>query len=89
MPQNREKCKRERENKPHRRADRAVRPYKEFHRAGCPHPAAPGLYRTTRQGTRALPYKVLRYRDWADRVVRPYNRFRRGGVLLPTVVPTD
>ena len=28
MPQNREKCKRERENKPHRWADRAVRPYK-------------------------------------------------------------
>ena len=27
MPQNREKCKRERENKPHRWADRAVRPY--------------------------------------------------------------
>ena len=27
MPQNREKCKRERENKTHRRADRAVRPY--------------------------------------------------------------
>ena len=25
-----------------------------------------------RQGTRALPYKVMRYRDWADRVVRPY-----------------
>ena len=53
------------------RADRVVRPYKEFHRAGCPHPAAPGLYRTTRQGPRALPYKVLRYRDRADRVVRP------------------
>ena len=28
MPQIGEKCKRERENKPHRRADRAVRPYK-------------------------------------------------------------
>ena len=28
-----------------------------------------------RQGTRALPYKVLRYRDWADRVVRPYTPF--------------
>ena len=32
MPQNREKCKRERENKTHRRADRVVRPYKEFRR---------------------------------------------------------
>ena len=42
MPQNREKCKRERENKTHRRADRVVRPYKEFRRGRCPHrPALP------------------------------------------------
>ena len=27
----------------------------------------------SRQGTRALPYKVLCYRARADRVVRPYN----------------
>ena len=27
-----------------------------------------------RQGTRALPYKVLCYRARADRVVRPYTR---------------
>ena len=26
-----------------------------------------------RQGTRALPYKALRYRARADRVVRPYK----------------
>ena len=31
-----------------------------------------------RQGTRALPYKVLRYRARADRVVRPYKHFRWG-----------
>ena len=31
-----------------------------------------------RQGTRALPYKVLRYRARADRVVRPYKHFRKG-----------
>ena len=35
----------------------------------------PVNHRISRQGTRALPYKVLRYRDWADRVVRPYNPF--------------
>ena len=37
--------------------------------------AVPGgiLFSHPRQGTRALPYKVLRYWDWADRVVRPYE----------------
>ena len=40
-----------------------------------------------RQGTRALPYKVLRYRARADRVVRPYKRFRRGRCLHRPVVP--
>ena len=39
------------------------------------------IFPAPRQGTRALPYKVLRYRARADRVVRPYNCFRRGGVL--------
>ena len=38
----------------------------------------PDFSRTPRQGTRALPYKVLRYRARADRVVRPYKQFRRG-----------
>ena len=37
-----------------------------------------GFFRT-RQGTRALPYKALRYRGRADRVVRPYKPFRRAG----------
>ena len=37
----------------------------------------------TRQGTRALPYKVLRYRGRADRVVRPYKPFRRAGCPHP------
>ena len=36
-----------------------------------------------RQGTRALPYKVLRYRAWANRVVRPYKPFRRAGPMCP------
>ena len=35
--------------------------------------AVPGGFFSRTQGTRALPYKVLRYRDWADRVVRPYE----------------
>ena len=43
-----------------------------------PTSARPGFFPHLRQGTRALPYKVLRYRARADRVVRPYNRFRRG-----------
>ena len=147
------------------RADRGVRPYKPFRRAGCPHPAAglaphslqkpchcepvtdslvwqsvpPSLaslpkggwhgeavtggffscvpccafvgatlavarplhlllrfrrgrrprrpdkfFPHLRQGTRALPYKVLRYRGRADRVVRPYKPFRRAGCPHPT-----
>ncbi len=37
--------------------------------------ARPGFFPHPRQGTRALPYKVLRYRARADRVVRPYNPF--------------
>ena len=43
-----------------------------------PTSARPTLCRTPRQGTRALPYKVLRYRARADRVVRPYKPLRRG-----------
>ena len=34
--------------------------------------------RPPRQGTWALPYKVLRYRARADRVVGPYKEFCRG-----------
>ena len=41
-----------------------------------------GFFRT-RQGTRALPYKALRYRGRADRVVRPYKPFRRAGCPHP------
>ena len=37
-----------------------------------------GLTAPTRQGTRALPYKVLRCRARADRVVRPYKPRCRG-----------
>ncbi len=40
-----------------------------------------GFFFRPRQGTRALPYKVLRYRARADRVVRPYKHFRRGRCL--------
>ena len=40
--------------------------------------ARTGFFPHPRQGTRALPYKALRYRARADRVVRPYNHFRRG-----------
>ena len=40
-----------------------------------------------RQGTRALPYKVLRYRARADRVVRPYKHFRRGGPPISRRTP--
>ena len=47
--------------------------------------ARPGFFPRPRQGTRALPYKVLRYRDWADRVVRPYNPFV--GADDPVAVP--
>ena len=47
-----------------------------------------GFFRT-RQGTRALPYKALRYRGRADRVVRPYKPFRRAGCPHPAagIVP--
>ena len=41
-----------------------------------------GFFRT-RQGTRGLPYKALRYRGRADRVVRPYKPFRRAGCPHP------
>ena len=43
-----------------------------------PTSARPEFFPHPRQGTRALPYKVLRYRARADRVVRPYKPFRRG-----------
>ena len=46
----------------------------------------PNFFRT-RQGTRALPYKVLRYRGRADRVVRPYKPFRRAGCPHPAAQP--
>ena len=47
-----------------------------------------GFFRT-RQGTRALPYKALRYRGRTDRVVRPYKPFRRAGCPHPAagIVP--
>ena len=55
-------------------------------RAGCPHPAA-DTPPYPRQGTWALPYKVLRYRARADRVVRPYKEFRRGRCLHRPALP--
>ena len=45
-----------------------------------------GFFRT-RQGTRALPYKALRYRGRADRVVGPYKEFRRGRCLHRPALP--
>ena len=47
-----------------------------------------GFFRT-RQGTRALPYKALRYRGRADRVVRPYKPFRRAGPMCPAAHGTS
>ena len=35
--------------------------------------SARAVFLAPRQGTRARPYKVLRYRARADRVVRPYK----------------
>ena len=48
-----------------------------------PTSARPEFFPHLRQGTRALPYKVLRYRGRADRVVRPYKPFRRAGCPHP------
>ena len=52
-----------------------------FRRGRRPRRPEPDFSRTPRQGTRALPYKALRYRARADRVVRPYKPFRRGRCL--------
>ena len=49
--------------------------------------ARPKFFPHLRQGTRALPYKVLRYRGRADRVVRPYKPFRRAGCPHPAAQP--
>ncbi len=38
-----------------------------------PTSARTGFFPHPRQGTRALPYKALRYRARADRVIRPYK----------------
>ena len=61
-----------------------------------PTSARPGFFPHSRQGTRALPYKVLRYRDWANRVVHPYNPFvgpavahRRANRFPATVVAAN
>ena len=48
-----------------------------------PTSARPEFFPHLRQGTRALPYKALRYRGRADRVVRPYKPFRRAGCPHP------
>ena len=57
-----------------------------FRRGRRPRRPAPNFCRT-RQGTRALPYKALRYRGRADRVVRPYKEFRRGRCLHRPALP--
>ena len=66
-------------------AGRVVRPYapSRTRRAPCnPSVGADayigpiGFFPHPRQGTRALPYKVLCYRAQADRVVRPYTPSR-------------
>ena len=44
-----------------------------------PTSARPGFFPHSRQGTRALPYKALRYRARADRGVRPYGGGKRCG----------
>ena len=44
-----------------------------------PTSARPGFFPHSRQGTRALPYKALRYRARADRGVRPVHSFFRLG----------
>ncbi len=49
--------------------------------------ARPGFFPHPRQGTRALPYKALRYRARADRVVHPYKQFRRGRCLHRPAAP--
>ena len=44
-----------------------------------PASARPGFFPHSRQGTRALPYKALRYQARADRGVRPYGGSKRCG----------
>ena len=53
-----------------------------FRRGRCLH-RPDRFFPHLRQGTRALPYKALRYRGRADRVVRPYKPFRRAGCPHP------
>ena len=54
-------------------AIRIPRPQAPLPKGGWHGKAVPGGFFSRTQGTRALPYKVLHYRDWADRVVRPYE----------------